>query len=374
MHFRSRLNIKLALLEDNFKKLSILAPNKGVLFMVKADAYGHGVIPIVRLSFEELGVKEFGVATLAEALRLRLELPDSQFEVYVFSDLQLSINENKEIFKQNRIIPVIATLTDLDYFLNERDFNFFPLCLKFNTGMNRLGILAKDVEEVASKIKKSGRKSIHHLMSHFSCASFPITNENNQSQMDCFSKIKKVFSENSISIEKTSLANSGAIEQGFGLDESHIRPGLMLYGPSSLNREFRKLSRWTGKNLSTLETYIILTFEIKKGMPIGYGATPCPNDGIIAIIALGYGDGFSTRYQGAHLTHRGHQGLIVGRVNMDMTQVLFPIEAKKDIKIGDNLVIWGNDPKDILNFSDETKTIPYELFCQLTDRVPRIYT
>lgn len=374
MHFRSRLNIKLSLLEDNFKKLSILAPNKEVLFMVKADAYGHGVIPVVTLAFNELGVKEFGVATLAEALRLRQELPDSQFEVYVFSDLQLSIAENKEIFKQNRIIPVIATLKDLDCFLNEKDFKFFPLCLKFNTGMNRLGILTKDVEEVVLKIKKGGRNSVQHLMSHFSCASFPISNENNGAQLDSFSKIKKVFTENSILIEKTSLANSGAIEQGFGLDESHIRPGLMLYGPSSLNSEFRKLSKWTGKNLSTLETYIILTFEIKKGMPIGYGATACPNDGILAIIALGYGDGFSTRYQGAHITHKGHRGLIVGRVNMDMTQVLFPMESKNEIKIGDNLVIWGNDPKDILNFSDETKTIPYELFCQLTERVPRVYT
>lgn len=374
MHFRSRLNIKLSLLEENFKKLSSLAPNKDVLFMVKADAYGHGVIPIVRFSSQELGIKEFGVATLAEALRLRRELPDSQFEVYVFSDLQLSIPENKEVFKYNRIIPVIATLRDLDFFLNENEFKNFPLCIKFNTGMNRLGILEKDVNDVVLKIKKAGRNKIYHLMSHFSCASFPITNENNKAQIDSFSKIKKVFSSNLISIEKTSLANSGAIEQGFGLDESHIRPGLMLYGPSSLNSEYRKLSKWTGKNLSTLETYIILTFEIKKGMPIGYGATPCPSDGILAIIALGYGDGFSTRYQGAHITHKGHRGIIAGRVNMDMTQVLFPMESKNDIKMGDNLFIWGNDPKEILNFSDETKTIPYELFCQLTERVPRIYT
>ena len=374
MHFRSRLNIKLSLLEDNFKKLKILAPGKEVLFMVKADAYGHGMLPIVRSSFEDLGIKEFGVATLAESRRLRQELSDSQFEIYVFSDLHLSLLENKEIFKQNRVIPVIASLNDLDYFLNEKDFKFFPLSIKFNTGMNRLGILGKDVEEVALKIKKSGRKSIHHLMSHFSCASYPIGHESNKSQMKSFSFIKKVLSENSISIEKSSLANSGAIEQGFGLEESHIRPGLMLYGPTSLNKEFRNLSKWTGKNISSLETYIILSFEIKKGTPIGYGGTPCPNDGILAIIALGYGDGFSTRYQGAHITHKGHRGIISGRVNMDMAQVLFPMESKKDIKIGDNVIIWGNDPKEILDFSDETNTIPYELFCQLTERVPRVYT
>jgi alanine racemase len=374
MHFRSRLNIKLSLLEENFRKLTALAPEKEVLFMVKADAYGHGMIPIVKFSHEKLGIKEFGVATLEEALKLRKELPHSKFEIYVFSDLQLPITENKEKFKQNRIIPVIATIGDLDYFLGEKDFKHFPLCLKFNTGMNRLGILSKDANFVARKIKDSGRKSIYHLMSHFSSASYPLNNENNQSQLNSFSEVKKVFKDNSIIIEKTSLANSGAIEQGFGLEESHIRPGLILYGPSSLNNENRKLSKWTGKNISSLETYIILTFEVKKGMPIGYGATPCPHDGIMAIIALGYGDGFSTRYQGAHLDHKGHRGIIIGRVNMDMSQILFSLESKEDIRTGENLVIWGNDPREILNFSDETRTIPYEIFCQLTERVPRVYT
>ena len=152
MHFRSRLKIKLSLLEENFKKLTSLAPGKEILFMVKADAYGHGMIPIVKFSHEKLEIKEFGVATLEEALKLRKELPHSKFEIYVFSDLQLPITENKEKFKQNRIIPVIATLGDLDYFLMENEFKHFPLCLKFNTGMNRLGILLKDTNLVAKKI------------------------------------------------------------------------------------------------------------------------------------------------------------------------------------------------------------------------------
>ncbi len=374
MHFRSRLNINLSFLGENFKKLEQLAPGNNVLFMVKADAYGHGIIPIVNFSNNEFRIKEFGVATLEEAFNLRKNLGGSQFEIYVFSDLQLPISENKDVFKQNRIIPVIATLNDLDIFLQDKEFKHFPLCLKFNTGMNRLGLISNDVNGIAEKIKKSGRKSIHHLMSHFSCASYPLTNQNNRTQIEVFSQLKKVFKDNDLAIEKTSLANSGAIEQGFGLEETHIRPGLILYGPSSLNKESRHLSKWTGKNLSKLETYIILTLKVKKGMPIGYGATPCPEDGHMAIIALGYGDGFSTRYQGAHIFHKGYKGIITGRVNMDMAQVLFPIESESTIKIGDNVSIWGNDPKDILRFSDETNTIPYEIFCQLTERVPRVYT
>jgi alanine racemase len=107
------------------RKLTTLAPEKEVLFMVKADAYGHGMIPIVKFSHEKLGIKEFGVATLEEALKLRKELPRSQFEIYVFSDLQLPITENKEKFKQNRIIPVIATKEDLDYFQEMKWIDYF---------------------------------------------------------------------------------------------------------------------------------------------------------------------------------------------------------------------------------------------------------
>ena len=98
MHFRSRLNIKLSYLKENLEKLTALSPGKEILFMVKADAYGHGVIPVVRASFEDLGIKEFGVATLAESLKLRHELPDSQFEIYVFSDIGLGVGVVKSDF------------------------------------------------------------------------------------------------------------------------------------------------------------------------------------------------------------------------------------------------------------------------------------
>jgi alanine racemase len=125
--------------------------------------------------------------------------------------------------------------------------------------------------------------------------------------------------------------------------------------------------------LSRLETYILRTFEVKKGDPVGYGSTPCPHDGVVAILAIGYGDGFSTRYSGAHLFHNGFKGIILGRVNMDMSQVLFPLEAKGHIKAHDVFTLWGNEHDDLLNFSRETKTIPYEIFCALLPRIPRVY-
>ena len=92
------MEIDLSLLAFNYKQLKTLCPNNQVLFMVKADAYGHGMIPIVKFSHFELGIKEFGCASVGEALKLREAIPDGQFEIYVFSDVQIVLKAAKEIY------------------------------------------------------------------------------------------------------------------------------------------------------------------------------------------------------------------------------------------------------------------------------------
>ena len=230
------------------------------------------------------------------------------------------------------------------------------------------------VEEVIKKIKHHGRKSIYHLMSHFSSASLNMKkSKRNVEQKERFLKLKNDFLAAGIDLERTSLANSGAIEQKAGLEETHIRPGLMIYGPSSLIKPERPYGHWKGELISRLETYIIRVFPVDRGTPIGYGATPVSGDGFIAVIALGYGDGFLTRFQGATIPYQGFEGKIVGRVNMDMAQVFFPKEAERVLKAGNIFTVWDHDSDRFLDFSEQTGTIPYELFCQLTSRVPRIY-
>lgn len=351
-----------------------MAPESKVLFMVKADGYGHGMIPIVRYAQTELGISEFGCATIGEALKLREELNDLEFDIYVFSDIQLELLENADIYLKRRIIPVISNVSELDYILHTPEFKNFPICLKFNTGMNRLGLDPKDTPLIVGRLKQHGRTSVHHLITHYANASFPMdTNERNIDQRNRFGEIKQFFKDNGITLERTSQANSGAIEQKFSLDNTHIRAGLMMYGPSSLNAEAMEKGFFKGKLVSRLETYILRTFEVKAGTPIGYNSTPCPHDGVVAVLAIGYGDGFSTRYGGASLYHKGFRGVITGRVNMDMIQVLFPIEAKDQIKAHEIFTIWGENEGDLLRFSQETKTIPYELFCSLLPRIPRVY-
>jgi alanine racemase len=360
MKFRSRLVVNLDHLKFNLQHIHKLAPNCKTIFMIKADGYGHGMVPLARYAFTELAITEFGCATLEEAKVLRSELPELNFDIYVFSDLQLNRPESVEAYSNQRIFPVLSTLTQLDFFLHQESFKFFPLCLKFNTGMNRLGLEIEKIDEVIKRLELHKRKSIYHLFTHLANSSFSMTeDEHNLEQVSKFKNLQEKFIQANFILERTSISNSGAILQNSGFEQTHIRPGIMLYTHP--------------KCVSKLETTILHVFTAKKDQPIGYNSIPCIRDGVVAVLAIGYGDGFSTHYSGAHIIYRGNVGEIIGRINMDMTFVLFPPSALKDIKVNDVVTIWGEKEGDLLNFSSETKTITYQLLCSLLPRIPRNY-
>lgn len=376
MKFRSRMVVNLSSLKYNYEQIKSIAPHSKVLFMVKADGYGHGMIPVARFAATELKVDEFGCATIGEALTLREELSDLQFDIYVFSDIQLELHENVDIYLKKRIIPVISNVSELDYLLTTPEFKNFPICLKFNTGMNRLGLSMSELPTIIALLKKYQRTNVHHLISHYANASFSMqTDTQNCKQRTLFESVKDEMKKNGIIIERSSQANSGSIEQKNGLQtDTHVRPGLMMYGPSALNDDLVHESHFKGKLVSKLETYILRTFEVTKGIPVGYNSTLVPEDGIIAILAIGYGDGFSNRFSGNRVYHHGEEGFIIGRVSMDMCHVFFPRSAKDKIRPHEIFTIWGEGGADLTQFSKESKTIPYEIFCSLLPRVPRVYS
>ncbi len=368
----SYLLVHLNKLKKNIDSLREHYPQQEILFMVKADGYGHGLVEIVKSSFQDMGVKEFGVATLGEAMTLRKHLPNIPVEIYVFSDLQFHQSDLAECYLENRLIPVLSHEQDLKIFLKEERFKHLPLCLKFNTGMNRLGFPYEKAEEVIALLKQHGRGEVDHLMSHFANASMPMDKNNrNIWQKERFKEVKEKFQKAGISLKATSLANSGALEQDECKDETHIRPGLMLFGPTSMAPQHLRKSWWQGVIISELKTTVLHTFDVEKGEPLGYGSIPAPEEGTVAIIAMGYGDGISTRYRGATLYHKGVAGRICARVCMDMTFVLFP--KGTPISRGEEFTIWSGDPEKFGQLSHETETLPYELVIQLTTRVPRIY-
>lgn len=375
MRYSTELSINLKCLENNYNRLKEIAPNNEVIFMVKANGYGHGLEEITRFSNQNLGIQNFGLASIGEAMLLRKTQPDLKCELIVFSDSEITNPNFEECYTDYRVIPVLHQLHHLEYLLNNNGLKKTPIYLKFDTGMNRLGIKLDEVEKVIDLLKKHGRSEIDHLMTHFSSSFLKLKPHNKTTkQYEAFLEIKNKFKDSGISVKETSCSNSGAIEQGFGLSESHIRPGLMLYGPRSFGIASEEQNPyWKGESVSKLCSKILSIKLIKKGTPVGYGGHISSKDGVLVNLPIGYGDGFLTFYSGIKLQHMNHEYQVLGRVNMDIISLFFSLEAQKDLKIGDKITLWDHDSESIMNFASKAQTIPYQVYTAITKRVPREY-
>jgi alanine racemase len=364
MRHSSYLEVNLDLLHKNVEKIKFLSKSK-LIPMVKADAYGNGLVPVSRFLVEECGIQKLGCASLGEALTLFQQCPQLNADMIVFSDTELKNEKVREAYLNHRITPVVHLKSDLEILLRP-EFKTIPLHLKINTGMNRLGLSLDELAEVAPKLKSRG---VQHLMTHFACSYYPIkANDKTNRQVAEFEKARGLLKNAGVDVAETSVSNSGAIEQNIGCDQTYVRPGLMMYGPYSVEPRI-----WDGHQISKLVTKVIKTFSVKKGTPVGYGINVAGEDGFIAVIALGYGDGLSTYSTGTELVVNGLKARLFARVNMDMAFLMFDPAAEGKIKEEMSVEIWNHDNRVIADLATQMKTIPYALMCGITSRIPRIY-
>lgn len=366
MRHSSYLEIDLKILGSNVEKIKKLSGKAIPLPMVKANAYGNGIVPVARYLVQELGIKKIGVATLGEAIEIFKECPGLDTEIIVFSDTEVHDDKLREAYHNFKMTPLLQHRSDLESVLNDSQLKNLPLMIKFNSGMNRLGFTLDELAEIAPRLKGRGVK---HLISHFA-TSFYVKKDADKvdRQYEEFRKAKKLLSDAGVSVEETSIANSGAIEQKIGTEETYTRPGLMLYGPPSVSPQI-----WDGKQISRLVTKVIKTFPIKKGTPAGYGINVAGEHGFMIVIALGYGDGFMTFMSGVELIINGHNGKVFGRVNMDLAYIIFDPSVEGKIKVDDVVEIWGHNDHKITDIADQMKTHAYQVMCGITSRIPRVY-
>lgn len=363
MRDHTRLEVYWGRLARNWELVSRLAPTAKILPMVKANAYGHGLVPVSKFLHQDLKANVLGVATLGEAEAIFKDFPEFKGMLYAFSEINLAGNAHR--YAGRKIVPVISSLEDLELFLSN-SFSHLPLLLKLNTGMNRLGVAEDEWERAGKLIKNSGRSSINHLISHYAYSYLELKSGDRTSmQFEKFNQAKSFFQGMGISVEETSTANSGAIEQKFSVNETWVRPGLMLYGPPSFNKQ--------GEIISSLVTRILKVFPVKKGTPVGYGTNVTSEDGVIAVLPLGYGDGFPTYASGWTFQHEDFQTKVFGFVNMDMSFLFFPTDALGRIKAGDEVRLWDADSRVLLSYAEHIKTHAYQALCSVSSRVPRIY-
>jgi len=358
--------INLDALRHNLTRVKELASGSQVISVIKANAYGHGVLPVAKaLSDSDC----FAVARLDEAIYLRKNGINKTIMLLegVFSaDEYLSCVEYG-------FIPAIHCLEQFQWLQDfvEQNHQSLDYWLKIDTGMHRLGLSEDERLLLVEHFLHS--ESINTpigIMSHFACAD-ETENTLNSKQLAQFENFcaKNVFS----GIDK-SMANSAAI---LSLPDAHfdwVRPGIMLYGisPFESSSPVRNGLDEHLKPVMTLSSELIAIKKLKQNDCIGYGSTwCCPEDMTIGVVAIGYGDGYPRHApSGTPVLIHGIELPTVGRVSMDMITVDLRRLEKKSIaaSIGDKVVLWGNGLP-VERVSQKSGTIAYELLCQITQRV-----
>lgn len=338
----------------NLKRIKQSAPNKKVMAMVKANAFGHGLrSTALRL---EKQVDNFGVASIDEALALRKV------------GITIPITLMEGVFEPNELLIAACQQFDVVFHAFEQIYwlNNTPLPLplkawiKVDTGMNRLGLFPNEVPSALEQLRQS--KNIDPdigLMSHFACADEP-QHSLNQKQSAVFFSLAKTWN------GPKSLANSAAI---FSFPESHcdvIRPGIALYGVSPFKN--KPPSDLKLKPVMTLQTRLTAIKTCPAGSSIGYGASYlCKTDKRIGIIAIGYGDGYlRSLHSGTPVLVNNIKCKVLGRIAMDMAAI--DLTPCPQAKISDSVILWG-EGLPIETIIENTPLLAYELLTAVQSRV-----
>lgn len=342
---RASVTINDEALLHNINKVREYAANSKVMAVIKADAYGHGLLPTAKILSD---ADMFAVAMPEEAYALRRN--GCAKPIIVLHGFN-SVAELKQ-FSELGISSVIYQSSQLDYLLEEKLSSPIDCWLKIDTGMNRLGIDVESVDAYCKQLDTCFNVADVYFMTHFSNADDVI----NVSNFNQLSNFINVLHDKGVSV---SMANSAAIMR---LPKSHfdiVRPGIMLYGSSPFDDA--SATELGLQPVMQFESILLDMKQVKAGESIGYGGTyTCEKDTMVGIVAVGYGDGYSRHAKtGTPVWLNNTVCDLLGRVSMDSLCIdLTGVEAR----LGDRVVLWGNE----LSVDDVAKscdTISYELLC-----------
>lgn len=345
--------IDLSACRHNLSVAKQAAPDSKCIAIIKANAYGHGMVQIAKALTD---ADTFGVARIDEALQLR--------EVGTTTPILLlegfSSQDELDLVCANVFDSVIHNEEQLQL-LEQSPCDPITVILKVDSGMHRLGFELSDVDQVIQRLKNCASvKKPFKLMTHLANADDK-QDDKTVKQIDAFYKSTESLPEN-----ETSVANSAGI---LGWPQSHSswnRPGIMLYGVSPFMNSTASVHNL--KPVMTLSSKLISIKNVKKGETIGYGGTcVCNKDMKVGVVAIGYGDGYPRHAKtGTPVLVNNKITKLLGRVSMDM--ICVDLSEQPDAKINDLVILWGEGLpiEEIAEYSD---TIGYELLCGVTTRV-----
>lgn len=348
------IELDISALHHNVTKVRELAADTQLMAVIKANAYGHGLITVANYLAEQ--VDAFAVARIDEAISLR----EAGVQTRILLLQGFSRLDELELLQRYQLESVIHTESQVDL-LKVADIETpITVWLKIDTGMNRLGLHPDQFAVVLKRLQRC--KSVQteiNFMTHFSNADDRQDNKTSR-QLQLFNSTTKSYPG-----AKTS-ANSAAIIAWPETHQNWVRPGLMLYGASPLLKQ--SAEQLDLQPVMGLYSRLIAIKSVKVGESVGYGGTwLAEKESSLGIISIGYGDGYP-RYakQGTPVLINNQRVPLVGRVSMDM--ILVDLTGHTDIKTGDQVLLWGDDLP-VEEIAKCAGTIPYTLLCGITQRV-----
>ncbi len=365
----TRAVIDLGAIEHNVAEVRRLVGERvEILAVVKADGYGHGAVMTAR-ACERAGAALLGVALVREGVELRRAGIDLPILVQCCA-------EKSEIgpIIEYGLMPTIASL-DFARELSREASNVGAAVLvhaDVDTGMGRIGFGLETAAARIGEVAKLPGLELDGVYTHFSTSEIeddPWTLQ----QLEKFEALITELSDMGISPPRLHAANSGATINYSTAHLTLARPGLMLYGVYP-DRGLEKKADL--KPALRLETSIVFLKDVPAGTPLGYGrGFVAPADMRVGTANVGYADGYAWRLSGkASALVRAKRVPVLGRVSMD--QLLFDVSSVPDVEIGDTITLIGQDGAERISAEDVAEwagTIPYEVLCGISKRVPRVY-
>lgn len=346
----------------NFYK-SKLKPTTKVMVMVKAFGYGNGSYEIAKLLAHHQ-VSYLGVAFADEGVELRkagIKIPimvmnpeNSAFSTMIAYNLE----------------PEIYNRAELESFLqiaeNQNLYNY-PIHLKLNTGMNRLGFVEKDFDALINLLKQTNLVQVASIFSHLATSDMPEEKKFTLQQIQKFKKWSAYLKEELRIQPLLHILNTSGIYNFGEYQMDMVRVGIGLYGVGNDLDEDTQL-----QNVATLKTVVLQINDVEKDATVGYGRRfIAERKSKIATIAIGYADGIRRSYGNGkgYVLVNNQKAFIAGTICMDMLMIDV---TNMDVKVGDEVIVFGNDLR-ITEVAKLWETIPYEVMTAISQRVKRIF-
>jgi alanine racemase len=356
--------VSLAALRQNFRSVkNHVGPNVRICGVVKADAYGHGAVACAH-ALESEQAPWFGVTGTDEAMALR----HAGIKARLLLMTGIWKGEEEEVVA-HQLTPTVWETWHIEKLeaAAAKKQTVLPIHLKIDTGMTRLGVSKLLLPALCEAIANSSHLALEGVSTHFATVR---NAESTRQQSSLFAEALAILAAHRLKPILIHMANSAAILSRPESWQSMVRPGIALYGYSRTSTSpLCPVLSW--------KTRIIALKEVPTGQSIGYGGTfVTQRPSRVAVLPVGYADGFHRLLSNrGRVILRGEYAPVVGRVSMDLTTI--DVTAIPGVDIGDEVILIGQSNQKSIDAGDHARlceTIPYEILCSISKRVPRVYT